>query len=232
MSVSRRIVATFAIVCAGIGVGGAAVAIASHASTPHVYASRTARERRARSTLAKTHFAPQLIGLTERQAAVQAADVRLHYAILRAARSASVSLPTAFITQAEAVEPRASLGMQFSAARLASVSGGVLWMIPTTTGDTCMAVGSTVMDSPRGLTCAPDSDITTDGLASEAMTPTGGTISGFVPDGVSEVSVSLASGQTSTVPVADNSFSISVSGPASAIHYLDSSGGTITTVGI
>lgn len=150
-----------------------------------------------------------------------------HFSVFRRARSAvkSEALPAG---------PPASLsampwGLDVANARFVQIGDPVgangVWVVPGSRG-LC------IIDPTNGGTCgglsgpaSPDSG----GFRVTSSTETAETVTGLAPDGNSTVSVALADGNTMTVPVVNNIYSVTLNGStATAVTVRDASGNATT----
>ena len=166
-----------------------------------------------------------------RLAEKQAAAMRSHFGILRKSAGAADAegLPPSFVQVATPFVARN--GMVLSAARKAvGLPNAGAWMIPTTSGLTCLTHASTPTAAPAGWTCVADADAEQGGLVTRAVDPASGTetVTGFAPDGVQQVVVTLASGDTQTVAVYDNAYSVVLHATPVSESYTDATGQTVT----
>jgi hypothetical protein len=147
--------------------------------------------------------------------------------------------------------PAAANGVNVSLARRAQgFTSGAAWVIPGNSGIICLVAENAqavAMDSEpgpwqdhtrvagaNGVTgCAADSKVTTGWWAGYGFTrdtPGMDFTGGIVPDGVSQVTVTVADGASTSLPVHDNVWMGSVPGAPASISF-DGPSGTVTISG-
>lgn len=125
---------------------------------------------------------------------------------------------------AERTRGRNPFGQNTDLSRVVSVARGAIYVIP---GDDAVCLGDGIN---WGHTCvdvetAVDGDLFLVTLGDPKAPYT--SVSGLVPDGVAEVSVTLGGGRTVTVPVRDNVYDLRVPGqapPVTGISWVDEAG--------
>ena len=145
--------------------------------------------------------------------------------ILRRPRVASDALPPEGI-QAMTDSPSASSGANVNLSRRAQgITDGAAWVIP---GDGQICTYFTA-DAGGGGTCQPDAAVTNDNwppiTSGNAIKDPGMTVvSGLVPDGVTQVTLTLGGGSTVTVPVHENVYLATVHGGCTSVSYTGPNG--------
>lgn len=149
-----------------------------------------------------------------------AKELRAHFALLRSARSRAraSSGPALPLAAASALAAGGRVQVNLSQAQYVPTGGGT-WIVPGTNGacvvTTTVSVCNTTDQAETGTLLAADAPAHSD-------YPT--TITGLTPDGNTSITITLVSGATQTVPVSENTYSVSAPDGIRSVSMKSASG--------
>jgi hypothetical protein len=154
--------------------------------------------------------------------------LRAHFALLREVRQASIAQLPDGVLEGSGVD---MFQVDRSQAQVVHTVSGPVWVVPGAAGACVVTVTAPAAAGPLAgqtipyASCEVTATIERQGLLALGSQPDGtNVVFGIVPDGNADTSVTLASGQQSTVPVFDNVMRTVVADGPIAVAFNNASG--------
>jgi hypothetical protein len=155
------------------------------------------------------------------------------FSVLGSSVTSSDALPSAYVASHQNSALVGELGANLKLAHLVpGVTDGAVWVVPTDSG-VCLIVSQYNNGQITGAGCTTEKAAANGKIVFQAggstQSSAGEFIAGLVPNGVSSVSLVLANGETTSLPVHDNVYTAHVtSGTPSTVTFAAAGGSTDT----